>query len=117
MDNFSANHSIWQQRLRKERQAVKIHVEAYYPTSAYSEMTAPKVARGPTGAEAQQLFLNKLYGSESQPVLPGGGVPRGGPQAPVQCQIKGNGSARPPLGAASRSLSHTHASRGRPPPR
>lgn len=109
MDNFSNNHNFWQQRLRRERQAVKIHVKAYYPPQAYDEMLAPKVAPGPTAAEATQMFIDKLYRSESQPtMLQSPGAADGSPQLGSTSQaLGGSRRARPPLGVASHGLGGT----------
>lgn len=69
MDNLGAMHSAWQQRVNREKRAVKVHVKAFYPKEDHAEIMAPKVAPSLTGEQARRLHFERLYNMPgSQPL-------------------------------------------------
>mmetsp|Transcript_28560 Transcript_28560/g.45967 ORF Transcript_28560/g.45967 Transcript_28560/m.45967 type:complete len:196 (+) Transcript_28560:47-634(+) len=63
----AANNHIWQQRIRKERDARGQHCQAFYKLKA-EEMMLP-VEKALTKADAARLQFKQLYPSNSTPTL------------------------------------------------
>lgn len=64
--NFSADQQAWQQRLGKEKRALKVHLCAYYGRKGAEELLAPKVPKLPQAAEVAKAEFDRLYGTPSK---------------------------------------------------
>jgi len=97
MDNLGAMHSAWQQRLNREKKAVKRHVKAFYPKEEHDDIMAPKVAPSLTGEQARRLQLERLYnmtGSQSLGLRAGLARQGGGSELPSLAATGGLQSRR-----------------------